>query len=1032
MFGLLEKVFGSANERKIRKLEPIVDEVASFEQELMQLSDDGLRAKTAFFQQELRNRPREADADADYKAEQELLDTLLPEAFAVCREASRRVLGMRHYDVQIIGGYVLHKGNIAEMRTGEGKTLVATLPAYLNALTGRGVHVITVNDYLAKRDSEWMGKLYTFLGLTVDCVLSSNMGFQPPFIKREAYAADITYGTNNEFGFDYLRDNMATSLEAMVQRPYHYAIIDEVDSILIDEARTPLIISGKLEQSAETYYTMSKLAQHFKLEEDYTADAKTKNVVLTEEGLDKAARLLGVEDIFTESLSLAHHLISALKAQHLYKRDVDYVVQNDQVVIVDEFTGRLMEGRRWSDGLHQAVEAKEQVTIQDETQTLASITFQNLFRLYPKLSGMTGTAMTEEGEFKKIYDLDVTAIPTNRPDVREDQPDQIYRGEAIKYLKVAEAIATQHLAGRPVLVGTTTIEQSEYVSRLILDITPHVQYFAGKVERFFKVLESANLGELKATLTPFFASPEHMTVSTWNSLVQPYREVMEKSYDTNTWLTNMEGSVTAIATIQAGIPHHVLNAKHHAQEANIVAQAGRRGAVTIATNMAGRGTDILLGGNPQVLLQQELTEADIDVSTLSEEDYAQRLAEKKAITDAEKISVMENGGLFIIGTERHESRRIDNQLRGRAGRQGDPGTTLFFLSLEDSLLKLFPSQMVVQAMTAMNFEESIPLSDKLLSRSLEVAQKKVEAYHFDMRKNVLQYDDVLTEQRKLIYSQRKQVLKGEKLRESMLHMIQRTMARAVSSAITPEFVPGGQDAETQAQLEVIYQNAVDAIPPIRTKVASSAELAGLSYQELISTFETAGASLYSEMEEQLNGVMEQLKRDHGIQLNGEDANQRAALAEQCLSEAEITERFHPLRGMERDLTLRTVDSKWIDYLHNLDILREGIGLRAYGQKDPLIEYKREAFELFQKLMFEIQTEVVRLFFRSQIQIDIPRPENFDEQAFLAQHQQVDSIQDLSEKTMAETQVLDAVEQSDVPVAELINVQSFSSEETKPS
>jgi preprotein translocase subunit SecA len=583
-------------------------------------------------------------------------------------------------------------------------------------------------------------------------------------------------------------------------------------------------------------------------------------------------------------------------------------------------------------------------------------------------------------------------------------------------------------------VGTTTIEQSEYVSRLITDITPHVQYFSGKVERFFKVLDSANLSALKTALTPFFATPEQMTLKAWQGIIQPYREAMEKSYDTHTWLTNMEGTVTAIATIQAGIPHHVLNAKHHAQEANIVAQAGRRGAVTIATNMAGRGTDILLGGNPQVLLQQEMAEAGIEVSSLSEEAYTQRLSEKKAITEAEKTSVMEHGGLFIIGTERHESRRIDNQLRGRAGRQGDPGTTLFFLSLEDSLLKLFPSQMVVQAMTVMNFEESIPLSDKLLSRSLEVAQKKVEAYHFDMRKNVLQYDDVLTEQRKLIYSQRKQVLKGEKLRESMLHMIQRTMARSVSSAITPEFVPGGQDAETQAQLEVIYQNAVDAIPPIRTKVASSSELAGRSYQELISTFEVAGTALYHDMEEQLNGVMEQLKRDHGIQLNGEDANQRAILAEQGLSEAEITERFHPLRGMERDLTLRTVDSKWVDYLHNLDILREGIGLRAYGQKDPLIEYKREAFELFQKLMLEIQTDIVRLFFRSQIQIDIPRPENFNEEAFLAQHQQVDSIQDLSQKTIHDEPHLPPLE-GDAPlsaVAELKSVQVLEAESEEAS
>jgi len=984
MLHLLEKVFGSANERKIRKVEHVVDEVGSFEEEMMALSDDELKAKTNFFRAELKARPNEATPELDFKAEQELLDTLLPEAFAVCREAGRRVLGMRHYDVQIIGGYILHKGGISEMRTGEGKTLVATLPAYLNGLTGKGVHVITVNDYLAKRDSQWMGQLYSFLGLSVDCVLSSSsVGFQPPFIKKQAYKADITYGTNNEFGFDYLRDNMASSLNDMAQRPFYHAIIDEVDSILIDEARTPLIISGKLEQSAETYHTMAKLAPLFELDIDYTADVKTKNVVLTEEGLDKASRFLGVDDLFTESLSLAHHLISALKAQQLYKRDVDYVVQNNQVVIVDEFTGRLMDGRRWSDGLHQAIEAKENVEIQDETQTLASITFQNLFRLYPKLSGMTGTAMTEESEFSKIYELDVTAIPTNRPDVREDFPDQIFKGEAIKYLKVAESICQRHADGRPVLVGTTTIEQSEYVSRLITDAEPHIQYLGPKVERFFKTLENANLDELKTKLTPFFANTDTITWDAWDAIIGSYRDGMNSSYDTRTWLENMDGSMMAIHQIRKGIPHAVLNAKQHAKEASIVAQAGRKGGVTIATNMAGRGTDILLGGNPEILLEEELEEQGIDKASLSDEDYAARLVENRKITDAAKQEVLAAGGLYIIGTERHESRRIDNQLRGRAGRQGDPGATQFFLSLEDSLMRLFPSQIVLQAMTAMKFEESIPLSDKLLTKSLEVAQRKVESYHFDIRKNVLQYDDVLTEQRKMIYGQRKTVLELSGIRQSMLHMIQKVMERCVTSSLTPEYVAGGRDEDTKALLTEVYKAAIEAIPPIQGAVEPM-QLADKSYGELIAFMQQQGQALYTNMEEQLSGIMAQLREQHGIQMDGEQANLRAGWEEDGISEAEIAERLHPLRSMERDIILRIVDKSWIDYLHNLDILREGIGLRAYGQKDPLIEYKREAFELFQRLMYQIQNEIVTTFFRSQIQIDIPRPQGgFDPSMFEA-------------------------------------------------
>ena len=638
---------------------------------------------------------------------------------------------MRHFDVQLIGGYFLHNGHIAEMRTGEGKTLVATLPAYLNALTGKGVHVITVNDYLAKRDSEWMGKIYKFLGLSVGVILSSGEGARDFELKYDAYRCDITYGTNNEFGFDYLRDNMATSEDMLVQRPFNYAIIDEVDSILIDEARTPLIISGRLAQSEDTYRTMAQIAPQLKKEVDYTVDEKNKNVILTEKGIDHAQELIGVKDLFDIHTNYAHHLLQALKAKELFIKDTDYVVKNGEVMIVDEFTGRIMEGRRWSDGLHQAIEAKEGVKIQDESQTLASITFQNLFRLYPKLSGMTGTAMTEEAEFGKIYNLEVTSIPTNKPDIRIDYPDVIYKTEVQKYLAVIDDIIQQHKLGRPVLVGTISIEKSEYLSNLLK---------------------------------------------------------------------------------QRGIKHNVLNAKHHEKEAHIIAQAGRYGAVTIATNMAGRGTDILLGGNAEYLAKADLDERGITEQTPNYEKLKNEALEKaRAITTYEHSKVVDAGGLHVIGTERHESRRIDNQLRGRAARQGDPGSTRFFLSLEDNLMRIFGGDAIKNLMTMLNLPENTAIDNPMITKRIKSAQKRVETFHFDIRKQVLDYDDVINIQREKFYHQRRKVLSGKGLYSDIIYMMECEVDRIMRSYISPE-----QKVEEYIyeDLETMIKELHSIVPPL--------------------------------------------------------------------------------------------------------------------------------------------------------------------------------------------------------------------------
>jgi preprotein translocase subunit SecA len=981
MLHLLEKIFGSPNERKIRQIEPLVDEINGYEQTLQQLSDEQLRDKTRWFQQELRNRPKELEDPAkDLKLEQELLDTLLPEAFAVCREASRRVLGMRHYDVQLIGGYFLHKGGISEMRTGEGKTLVATLPAYLNALTGKGVHVITVNDYLAKRDADWMGQLYQFLGLTVGTVLSEQRGFDSFQQKKHAYACDITYGTNNEFGFDYLRDNRATTKGQLVQRPFYHAIIDEVDSILIDEARTPLIISGRVSQSAETYTNMAKLAPQFEQTVDYTLDEKSKNIILTEEGIDKAQLLLGVDDLFHEDINLAHHLLCALKAKDLYKCDIDYVVKNDEVVIVDEFTGRLMEGRRWSDGIHQAVEAKEGVHIQDETQTLASITFQNLFRLYAKLSGMTGTAMTEEAEFGKIYNLEVTRIPTNRQDVRQDLSDFIFKSESVKYFKVAESIVEKSEEGRPVLVGTTSIEKSEYLSLLLTNPEHFEQHLTEKAQRFLTTFGTNSVG---IALKPLLESLTTLSFSTWLATVGQHQTDINKNGELELWVNNLTNTVRALCKVRDGIAHNVLNAKQHAQEANIIAQAGRLNAVTIATNMAGRGTDILLGGNAEYLVRQDLAEQGIDWQTLPEAELKAQVQAKKQQTEAEREKVQALGGLHIIGTERHESRRIDNQLRGRAGRQGDPGSTQFYLSLEDSLMRLFGGQRISGLMDLLKVEETLPISAELVNKAIEGAQRKVEAYHFDVRKNVLQYDDVLTEQRKLIYAQRKRVLNLENLRNSVQHMVQQALMRCVSTTLTPEYDPQ-DEAEATVVLATLEQELLQLVPLIEPQLQAGV-LKGKTYAQLLETVKVLGTEAYDAFANELQAVTEQLRQEHGVTFGGLEVEEQAELEALNLSAEEMLERQHPLRQIEREMILRVVDARWIDYLHNLDLLRESIGLRAYGQKDPLIEYRREAYELFQRLTYQIQTEVTATLFRSQIQIEVtPTPEMME--AFMAQQQ----------------------------------------------
>ncbi len=775
---VLTKVFGTKHDREIKKIRPIAERVNSFEPEIKKLSDSELQAKTAEFKERLDRG--------------ESLDDLLPEAFAVVREAAWRVLGMRPYDVQVLGGIVLHQGKIAEMKTGEGKTLVATMPVYLNALTGRGVHVVTVNDYLAKRDAEWMGKLYNFLGMEVGVILHGLDDAE----RKAAYAADITYGTNNEFGFDYLRDNMKYSLEDMVQREFYYAIVDEVDSILIDEARTPLIISGPSEQSTDLYYRVNGIIPRLKKDVDYTIDEKARTATLTEEGIAKCEKLLGVENLYDPTQAeLLHHVQQALKAHVLFNRDDDYIVKDGQVIIVDEFTGRLMPGRRYSDGLHQALEAKEGVKIESENQTLASITFQNYFRMYEKLAGMTGTAETEEAEFQKIYGLSVVVIPTHKPMIRVDHPDVVFRTEREKFEAAAKEIKELHKKGQPVLVGTTSVEKSERLSKMLKKM---------------------------------------------------------------------------------GVPHEVLNAKHHEREAEIIAHAGEKGRVTIATNMAGRGTDIVLGEG-----------------------------------------VAELGGLHILGTERHESRRIDNQLRGRSGRQGDPGSSRFYLALEDDLLRIFGSERIASIMDKLGMKEGEPIEHSMLSKAIENAQRKVEGHNFEIRKHLLEYDDVMNKQREVIYSQRRQILAGENLRETIYSFMDEIAANLVDTYTDEKTAPSEWDWK-----------------------GLSDRLAGQFGMTLELSDERKSQITREELEEFIaSGLKEAYDRQ--VERFGEE----------------------DMKQVERFIVLQTLDNLWKDHLLNMDHLREGIGLRGYGQKDPLQEYKREGYDMFMDMVARFQEESISVLLR---------------------------------------------------------------------
>ena len=784
MLGFIQKLLGNKNAKEIKRIRSIVEEINGLEPSLLSLSDTSLRAKTQEFKDRL--------------AKGETLDDILPEAFAVVREASKRVLGMRHFDVQMIGGIVLHRGNIAEMRTGEGKTLVATLPVYLNALSGKGVHVVTVNDYLAKRDSEWMGRLYNFLGMSTGLIVAGLDYDQ----RKQSYGADITYGTNNEFGFDYLRDNMVVHADQMVQRPLNYAIVDEVDSILIDEARTPLIISGPGERSTERYYELAKVVPHLVKDEDYTIDEKQKTIAPTEEGIAKVEKMLHIENLYDSSnLELNHLLSASLRAYAMMERDKDYVVKDGEVVIVDEFTGRLMFGRRYSDGLHQAIEAKEGLRVERESQTLASITFQNYFRMYEKLSGMTGTAKTEEQEFNNIYGLEVYEIPPNKVLARVDMPDLIFKTKDAKYRAVVRDVVERHKTGQPILVGTTSITQSEMLSDMLT---------------------------------------------------------------------------------KAGVPHNVLNAKHHEQEAEIVANAGQHGMVTIATNMAGRGTDISLGEG-----------------------------------------VAELGGLHILGTERHESRRIDNQLRGRSGRQGDNGSSQFFLSLEDDLMRIFGADNIAGMMDKLGMEEDDPIEHSLITKSIERAQKKVENHNFNIRKYILEYDDVMNQQREVLYGQRRLILNNQSLRETILHMVDNLIINAMNQYADEKLYPEEWNYEGLLKHLEIY-------------------------------FLEPGMLTVEQMEEFGRAELQ----DHLIDIAHKEYEKRESL----FGEANM-------RELEKAIMLKVVDSKWMEHLDSMDMLKEGIGLRAYGQKNPLVEYKFEAYDMFENMKEAITDETIMYLYRIQINVD---------------------------------------------------------------
>jgi preprotein translocase subunit SecA len=826
----IRKIIGTKNERDLKKLQPLVAAINALEPSIQALSDAELKAKTAEFKTKL--------------GQGATLDDILFEAFAVVREASRRTVGMRHFDVQLIGGAVLHQGKISEMKTGEGKTLVATLPAYLNALEGKGVHIVTVNDYLAKRDTAWMGPIYGFLGLTVGTI-QHEMNDRDRY---DAYRCDITYGTNNEFGFDYLRDNMKFRLSDLVQRPHHYAIVDEVDSILIDEARTPLIISGPTNESTALYYKVDTLVRRFEKDRHFKLDEKTRTVAISEDGVGDAERYLGVSNLYDLAhMDMVHAINQSLKAHFLFKRDVDYMLQDGKVVIVDEFTGRLMPGRRYSDGLHQALEAKEKVRIEEEYQTLASITFQNYFRMYKKLAGMTGTAATEATEFQAIYNLDVVEIPTNRELIRLENPDVIYRTGKEKWEAALEEIVELNKAGRPVLVGTTSIEKSEQMSTLLR---------------------------------------------------------------------------------RKNLKHVVLNAKYHEMEATIIAQAGRIGAVTIATNMAGRGVDILLGGNPDFLAKEQLKRQGLDPLKATQEQWEKALADAKAVTEDEHRRVVEMGGLHILGTERHEARRIDNQLRGRAGRQGDPGSSRFYLSLEDDLMRIFGSERISGLLARIGMSDGVPIEHNMVSRAIERAQKQVEGQNFTIRKHLLEYDDVMNKQRTTIYGQRKEILEGKDLKSYVQELVETLVDWILDANANKDANPDDWDLESlKKAMGAQFGLDLDRL---------GIDWKGVNHEELRETVLKTLTSAYEDKERILGPSR--------------------------------------MREFERMILLQVIDTQWKDHLLGMDYLKEGIGLRGYGQRDPLIEYKKESYDMFQAMLDRVEEETIRFLFLLQPVVEEPLPQ----------------------------------------------------------
>jgi len=832
---LIYKIFGTQNERDLKKLQPFVVAINELEPRIQKLSDPELQAKTAEFKEKLRQGAS--------------LDDLIIESFAVVREVARRTVRMRPFDVQLIGGVVLHQGKIAEMKTGEGKTLVATLPAYLNSLEGKGVHIVTVNDYLAKRDTEWMGPIYRFLGLSVGTIQHEMNDAD----RKAAYRSDITYGTNNEFGFDYLRDNMKFRISDLVQKGHHYAIVDEVDSILIDEARTPLIISGPTEESTSLYYKIDNLVRRFHAGKQFQVDEKTRTVSILEEGVSESEKFLNVSNLYDLAhMDLVHHINQALKAHHLFKRDVDYMVKEGKVIIVDEFTGRLMPGRRYSDGLHQALEAKERVRIEEEYQTLASITFQNYFRMYKKLAGMTGTAATEATEFQAIYNLDVVEIPTNKPLIRHESPDVVYRTAKEKWEAAVNEIVEFNKQGRPILVGTTSIEKSEHLSSIL-----------------------------------------H----------------------------------------KKGIKHVVLNAKYHEMEAKIIAQAGRISAVTIATNMAGRGVDILLGGNPEFLASESLRKSGIDPLKATQEQWEKALAEAMRITQEEHERVVSLGGLHICGTERHEARRIDNQLRGRAGRQGDPGASRFYLSLEDDLMRIFGSERISGLMARIGMGEGVPIEHRMVSKAIERAQRQVEGQNFTIRKHLLEYDDVMNKQRETIYRMRREILEGKDMKSYTQELIETLIEWHLDSYANKEKDPEQWDIEALRR----------ALGP---QFGLDVDELGIDWQ----------AVTYDELREKLVGTLQA----------------RYEEKERLLVPARM-------REFERIIMLQIIDSQWKDHLLGMDYLKEGIGLRGYGQRDPLVEYKKESYEMFQAMMDRIEEETVRYIFLLQPVIEEELPQRRPQQ-----------------------------------------------------